>query len=314
MAYMYSGSLGGGVGNPSQNKLLRNGAGLTGGGGVRRLPGGITPPRYKPTQPTEQSDARGIPITPGGSTTHGAPWAGAYRGGMLPQTKGSWGGGVPAGGGGGGGFAPPSGPAAPGPAAPSWAADLEYQAGPDIPDFVGGPAIPGQAAAANYTAYDPTLWNDDKSHDTEALIAAARPALDERMANEMGAASRRFGASGAIRSSGHRRGLEGAERKMFNDLNAMDLRYRYDAGQQDANRSLSAFGDYEGRRAGEAARRTGFDVGQQDRTDAYNKFAYGAGVGQQDRQNENNRFGYGAGMTEAQRRQAFDELKARFGG
>lgn len=329
MAYAYPGVDGRfspGISNPSQNVMLRSGTGL-------RKPLGQT----KPTKPIS------VPL----GDPQQASIGGWGKQAPNPDQFWAWGG---------------SSPEVPG-----------YVGGPEIPGYTGGAGSKGGAqyagaeyvrptagpadfvgadyTGANYTAYDPRSWSDQPNVNTREVVAAFKPQLEEEMAQNMGEASRRFGASGAIRSSGHRRGLESAERKMFGDLNALEMKYGYDASQQDANRSLQAFSDFERRRAAEAgrrtgfdqseaARRTGFDVGQAGAENAYNQYAYGADVGeaaretgfnqneaaretgfnlgQQGAENQFNQWAYGAGAGAADKQNAYnrwlyEQMKQKFG-
>ena len=184
----------------------------------------------------------------------------------------------------------------------------DYTEGPEIPDYVGpGGGMP-EYVGANYTSFDPTRWQDDARHvAVRDVVDASRHYLDEEMMGNMAEASRRFGGSGAIRSSGHLGALTDAERKRDRDLGEMYHRYAFQAGEGDANRGLQAWQAHQDAMAREAARRTGFDVGQAAGQTAHNVTL--AGLERQDAASENayNRFAYGAGMDETRRRAQYEQ-------
>lgn len=287
-----SGRFAGGITNPSQNRMLSSGAGLMKPNAGALRPTGRMAPVVGPRAPfdaaTPKNYGRGL-------------WGGPQ--GPQSITKDLSGGGVHSSMG-----------------LKDWAKPdfYDFQAGPERPTMAGAGYVGGRFTGADYTDYNPELWTDQPDVDTRAIVDASRHFYEDDMAQRMGEASRRFGASGAIRSSGHREGLEDAERKMFSDINALGMKYDYDAAQQDASRSLSAFSDYEARRAQEAARATGFSQSEAARRTGYDTGEAGRrtnfNVGQQDRTNQFNWQDYGADLSERERRQMYDMLKMKYGG
>jgi len=212
--------------------------------------------------------------------------------------------------------------------------------GPKVADYVSAPGMPGytpgggdaaSAAAGAYQSYDPTLWNEpdigipEAGVNTREIVNALKPQLEEEMAAGMGNAARRFGALGQLQGTGYADTLGNVERKMFSDLNALNYKYDYDAAQADANRkstaregtlgrAYGAWGQTEGMRAGEANRRTGYNVGQQDREDEMSRFNASRADTEADRKGAFDWKKYSAGLSEAERQQMYDQLKLQFGG
>lgn len=216
----------------------------------------------------------------------------------------------------------------------------QEDAGPGVADYVGAPEMPGftpgggdaaAAAAGRYVAYNPTLWNEpdigipEAGVNTREIVNALKPQLEEEMAAGMGNAARRFGSLGQLKGTGYADTLGNVERKMFSDLNALNYKYDYDAAQADANRksaaregtlgrAYGAWGQTEGMRAGEANRRTGYNVGQQDRADEMSRFNAGRADNEAARKGAFDWKKYSAGLSEAERQQMYDQLKLQFGG
>ncbi|HET6456907.1 MAG TPA: hypothetical protein VFI02_21110, partial [Armatimonadota bacterium] len=148
--------------------------------------------------------------------------------------------------------------------------------------------------------------------------------LEEEMAAGMGNAARRFGALGGLKGTGYATTLGASERKMFEDLNAMNYKYDYDAAQADANRmstaregtlgrAYGAWGQTENARANEANRRTGYNVGQQDRANETSRFNASRADSEAARKGGFDWQKYGAGLSEAQRKQMYDQMMLDYG-
>ena len=216
----------------------------------------------------------------------------------------------------------------------------QKQQGPGVAPLVPGPPIPtgGQTAgpisgapAGQYYGYTPEKWKPsdidipEAGVNTRDIVAALKPRLEEEMAAGMGDAARRFGALGGLKGTGYATTLGASERKMFEDLNALNYKYDYDAAQQDANRKstarentldreLSGYGTYGGLMSDEASRHTNYGVDQQ-------KIANDVAKNNQSVQNQgvqiNNKQDwdeYMAGLSEAQRKQIYDQMMLDYGG
>jgi hypothetical protein len=216
--------------------------------------------------------------------------------------------------------------------APAAAAAGEYVAAP------GGENYPAAAAAAEYLGFTPKSWKEpnvaipEAGVDTRKVVDSTRHYLDENMQKSFADAARRMGALGGLVSTGYAGKIGEAERARDRDLAGLYYKYDYDAAQQDASRKAAArenmlqrafggWGKEQDLLAGEAARHTGFNVGQQDRADAYNRSKYGAesseaarrtayNVGQQDRADAISGRNYGYDAAEAARKTAFDTGEA----
>ena len=215
----------------------------------------------------------------------------------------------------------------------------QKQQGPGVAPLVPGPPIPtgGQTAgpisgapAGQYYGYTPEKWKPsdidipEAGVNTRDIVAALKPRLEEEMAAGMGDAARRFGALGGLKGTGYATTLGASERKMFEDLNALNYKYDYDAAQQDANRKstarentldreLSGYGTYGGLMSDEASRHTNYGVDQQ-------KIANDVAKNNQSVQNQgvqiNNKQDwdeYMAGLSEAQRKQIYDQMMLDYG-
>ena len=214
----------------------------------------------------------------------------------------------------------------------SWENDgiADYGAAPDMPTYTpGGVPIAGARAGA-YQSYNPTAWNEpdigipEAGVNTRDIVASLKPRLEEEMAAGMGNAARRFGSLGGLKGTGYATTLGASERKMFEDLNALNYKYDYDAAQQDANRKstarentldreLSGYGTYGGLMSDEASRHTNYGVDQQ-------KIANDVAKNNQSVQNQgvqiNNKQDwdeYMAGLSEAQRKQIYDQMMLDYG-
>jgi len=215
----------------------------------------------------------------------------------------------------------------------SWENDgiADYGAAPDMPTYTpGGVPIAGARAGA-YQSYNPTAWNEpdigipEAGVNTRDIVASLKPRLEEEMAAGMGNAARRFGALGGLKGTGYATTLGASERKMFEDLNAMNYKYDYDAAQADANRmstaregtlgrAYGAWGQTENARANEANRRTGYNVGQQDRANETSRFNASRADSEAARKGGFDWQKYGAGLSEAQRKQMYDQMMLDYGG
>lgn len=211
---------------------------------------------------------------------------------------------------------------------------------PELAPYGEAPPIPGGgqtagpitgAAPGGYVGYNPTLWEEpdiaipEAGVNTRDVVESTRHFLDEEMAGGMADAARRFGALGGLKGTGYAATLGEKQRKRDLDLASKYYEYDYNAAQADANRksaaregtlgrAYGAWGQTEGLRAGEADRRTGYNVGQQDRADAISKINadlqnQGVGINNQQDWNE-----YFAGLSEAERKQLYDQMLLDYGG
>ena len=205
-----------------------------------------------------------------------------------------------------------------------------YIDAPPIPTAAAPGKYVGSAPAGAYVGYNPTAYQEEEIDipeagvDTRKVVESTRHFLDEEMAGGMADAARRFGMLGGLKSSGYAGTLGEKQRARDRDLAGMYYKYDYDAAQQDASRKSAAregrlqrgygaWGTLEGLKFNESGRHTDYNVKQQEIANSEAGRETGHNVGQQDRENALNLSLYGLGASEAERRQAYEQLKKLYG-